>query len=371
MLWAESGTFRHLREMLARAQPMFAPLRGIFAALLDSFLDMVQPLCARWMPTRRLVFLLDGTGTLQVRRISGEVVEDLGLLTALSEAARADLLAESWSAVELHLPPEAVLRRSLKLPATARLYLGPILAHRLERLTPWRPDRILYGYRVVHEEAETIGVEFAAVPNHIAAGPRSAIEALGFSLTGLGPRPDEAGQALPVDLGSGGARSAPHRLRRQVLLAWSGATAGLAAFALGSLIWASVVEARFEDVSLDLAKARRTLRGMVGPGGAPGEAILAGKTAEASAMLLIDRVAASLPDDSHLRELQIGPRTIRLAGRSRDAGRLIGILEASGLANVRFSAPVTREEDDIDSFEIVADRGAPPSAGARAAETRR
>ncbi|GJD41199.1 MULTISPECIES: transposase [Methylobacterium] len=40
---------------------------------------------------------------------------------------------------------------------------------------------------MVHEEAETIGVEFAAVPNHIAAGRRSAIEALGLGLTALVP----------------------------------------------------------------------------------------------------------------------------------------------------------------------------------------
>jgi len=369
--WVEFGTARRLREIIATARSLFAPSGNVFSTLLDSFVGMVQPLCARWMPTRRLVFLLDGAGALQVRQVSSGVIEDLGPLEALGEARRADLLATSWSAVELHLPPEAVLRRSLKLPATARLYLGPILAHRLERLTPWRPDRILYGYRIVHEEAEAIGIEFAAVPKHVAVAPRTAVEALGFTLTGLGPRPDGAGQALLVDLGSGGASLGAHPLRRQVLLAWGGVTTGLAALAIGSLIWAAVVEARFEDVSLDLAKARRALRSMAGGQGAPEDAILAGKTPEASAMLLIDRVAGALPDASSLRELQIGPRTIRLAGRSRDAGNLIGILEASGLANVRFSAPVTREEDGIDSFEIVADRTTAPSPGARSPETRK
>src|SRR4051812_73720 len=106
--------------MLARAQPVFAAVRDVFEALLDSFVGMVQPLCGHWMPTRRLVFLLDGAGALLIRRISGEIVEDLGPLATLSETGRTDLLAASWSTVELHLPPEAVLRRSLKLPVTAR-----------------------------------------------------------------------------------------------------------------------------------------------------------------------------------------------------------------------------------------------------------
>ncbi|GJE19346.1 PilN domain-containing protein [Methylobacterium marchantiae] len=351
MQWAEN-------EAVGRLWQVLSPLRRVFASLLDSFVALVKPLCARWMPTRRLVFLFDGAGDLQVHRVSGESVSDLGPLTALNASSRSEIATSSWSAVELHLPPEMLLRRSLKLPATARLYLGPILAHRLERLTPWRPDRILYGYRVVSEDAEAIGIEFAAMPRHVAAGPRAAIEALGLTLTGLGPRPAETGRSLLIDLGSGGVPSSPHRLRRQVLLAWGGVTASLAAVAIGSLIWASMVEARSEDVSLDLAKVRRTLRGMVGRAGAPEAMIHAGKTPETSAMLLIDRVAGTLPDDSHLRELQIGPRTIRLVGQSRDAGNLIGILEASGLTNVRFSAPVTREEDGIDSFEIVADRGA-------------
>lgn len=353
MRWAEV-------PVLPRLWQVFTPLRRIFALLLDSFVALIQPLCTRWMPTRRLVFLLDAAGDLGVHRVTGEAVSDLGPLAALSDASRAEIAASSWSAVELHLPLEAVLQRSLKLPAAGRLYLAPILAHRLERLTPWRPDRILYGYRIVSEDAEAIGIEFAAVPKHAVAGPQTVIEALGLTLTGLGPRPAATGQSLPIDLGSGGVPSSPHRLRQHVMLAWGGATASLAALALGSLIWSSVVEARFEDVSRDLAKIRRTLRGMVGREAAPEAVILAGKTPETSAMLLIDRVARILPDDSHLRELQIAARTIRLVGQSRDAGNLIGLLEASGLTNVRFSAPVTREEDGIDSFEIVADRGAAP-----------
>ncbi len=356
MRWAETEAVRRLGQASA-------PVRRVFAPLLDSFVDLIQPLCARWMPVRRLVFLLDDTGDLRVHRILGEAVSDLGPLAALSGASRAEIAASSWSAVELHLPPETVLRRSLKLPAAGRLYLAPILAHRLERLTPWRPDRILYGYRVVSEDTEAIGIEFAAVPRHVVAGPQAAIEDLGLTLTGLGPQPSAIGQPLPIDLGRGGAPSSPHRLRRRVLVVWGAVTASLATLAFAGLVWATVLESRSEDVSLDLAKVRRTLRGVVGREASPEAAILAGKTRETSPMLLIDRVSGTLPDDSHLHELQIGPRTIRLAGQSRDAGSLIGLLEASGLANVRFSAPVTREEDGIDRFEIVADRGAAPLAG--------
>lgn len=350
---------------ILRLRQGFAPLQRAFAVLLDSFVALVEPLCARWMPTQRLIFVLDGAGDLRVHRVLGANVDDLGSLAELGEASRAEIGGSAWSAVELHLPQEAVLQRSLKLPAAGRSYLAPILAHRLERLTPWRPDRILHGYRVVHEDSEAIGIEFAAVPRQTVVGPRAAIEALGLTLTGLGPRPAEIGKPLPINLASGGGPSSPRRLRRQVLLIWGGATAALAVLALGGLIWASLAEARFEDVSLDLAKTRRTLRVMAGREGSPDAAILAGKTPETSTMLLIDRVAEALPSDSHLRELQIGPRTIRLVGLSRDAGSLIGILESAGLINVRFSAPVTREEDGIDSFEIFADRGTTSMAEAR------
>lgn len=360
--------------MIALAAPRLGPgLQRRFAAarhagtrLLDAFLDVIRPVCTRWMPTRRLVAVTAADGSLHLHRVIGEAVTDLGPAGALSPEERGGLAATAWTGVELHLPPERMLARHLRLPAAGRGFLDPILEHRLERLTPWRPDRILYGYRVIGEEADAIGIAFAAVPKAVVTDAAAGLDALGVTITAAGPASATPAEPLSIDLLRGGAASRHDRLRWGVLRAWGGLTGLLALATVASLVWASLAEGRQQGVARDLAKARRSLRILVErSGGGPDAVIRTGKQPESSVLLLMDRLGREIPDGSHLRELQVTGPTLRLTGQSRDAPALIGHLEGAGLVNVRFSAPVTRETSGLDTFEITAERNSLAPGGGR------
>jgi general secretion pathway protein L len=49
--------------------------------------------------------------------------------------------------------PTRVISRTLQLPAAGRDYLKPIIEHRLDRLTPWKPEKVLYGFALGYEAA--------------------------------------------------------------------------------------------------------------------------------------------------------------------------------------------------------------------------
>ena len=349
-------------EARLRGSPKIAAgldaLACTWTRLVEAFCESIDPYLSRYFIELRLVATLDADDTVKLQRIARD---DTGKMVAEPERAdKTTIGATKWTSIELRLRPEQVLTRTLALPSASREFLGPILDHRMERLTPWTADKVIYGYRVVDspELSTTVNVELVATSRDILSGPIEQLTTLGLVPTAIGADTGALTEALALTLQASSARpSASRAYVSRVAVATIAALAVLVA--LTAVIASSANDSR-DETAARLVKARRLLRN-VSLGGVAGreKTLLDAKQPDRAMVVLVDRLAATIPPDTFLRELAITPDNVRLVGLSGNAPALVGKLEAVGLANVRFASGVTREKDGRDHFEIVAERRSP------------
>ena len=365
--------FARLRPHLAAAEarlrrsPQFAAgldaIVGAWTRLVDAFCETIDPYLSRYVPELQLVATLDPDGTAKLHRIARD---SAGKRIATREPSDvASLGAVKWTSVELRLRLEQVLMRTLALPGASREFLGPILDHRMERLTPWKTDKVIYGYRVVEapDVGNLVNVELVATSRDIIAGPIKQLAALGLAPTAIGADSGTLTEPLGVTLqasGRGARPSASRAFVSRIALATLGV---LVLVVAATAVLSSTAINNRDETSARLLKARRLLRNVSLGGATDGEkSMLGAKQPDRAMVVLVDRLAATIPTDTFLKEMAVTPDKVRLVGLSGNAPALVGKLEAAGLANVRFASGVTREKDGRDRFEIVAERHPVPLA---------
>lgn len=320
----------------------------MLAEIADDVVGLILPFVGRRIGRVRRIARAEGEDLVIYEVVRGEVRRS----SATPDAPRRQAVHG-----ELQLPAESVLTKTLSLPAATRGYLEQVLDHRLEKLTPWAPDRVVYGYGVAGEgDGGSISVRFAATAREVADAWIAKAEALGFTPTSIGAATDPMTEPLAVDLWRGSRDVLRKTVGRMV------AVAAVIAIAvplplLGASIWTvSASEDRLQALEARTAAARGAMHA-TGPADGREAALIAAKTPESAMVTLIDRLADAIPDSAALRELEIDPQRIRLSGSSQAAPELLGLLENSGvLVNARFGAPVTRNADGRDGFEILAER---------------
>ena len=357
---------RRLNDRLRRLPPLAKAQDRIgagWAALVEAFCQMIEPRLERRFPDLRLVAVADGGGALAMHRVGRDGETALGGLDAMTPGAHAELAATRWSALELRLPSTQVLERKLSLPAASREFLAPILEHRLDRLTPWRPDRVLYGFRTTQEDhaAGSVAVTLTATSRDLVAAPLQRLGAVGLVPTAIGADAGPLRLPLAVNL-IGGAAATPPRAesRRFVSKAALGVGGALLVAWIATALLDAGATAEQAASTQTLVKAHRLLRAAsFGNVGSREQAMLEAKQPGRSTMMLIDRLATGIPTDTYLKELTIQPDKVRLVGSSGNAPALIARLEAAGLNNVRFTSTITRDRAGRDDFELGADRPQP------------
>lgn len=357
-------TFRHM----AGLPPALTSSLQLVPKLLDVFVDAIEPLFTRLLPSSRWVAFVEGDAIAihEVRKGVATFRAHLGATGILDAHDPKLIRVPPGSAVELRLPPDQILRRTLTLPHAGKDYLQPIIEHRLERLTPWSPEKVLYGFRVLDgpEADGSIAVAFAATSADTVAEPARRLGAVGLTPTVVGPAGEPLEVPLGIDLYRGTRSAARLRLRRSTAIALSTVAVLLAPACLASFWLARASEERLVAVEEQLAKVRARLPSGTGSKAeqarARDRALIEAKRPENAMVVLIDRLGSALPGNTFLRELEIDRAKVRLVGRSGNAPALIGLLEAKeALAKVQFTAPVTRDSENRDEFEIVATRIAP------------
>ncbi|WP_020188165.1 PilN domain-containing protein [Methylopila sp. 73B] len=326
-------------------------LKETLAQATEAIVDVVAPLAARFARgPRRVAVAEDGALALYDAPIGAPAKH----LAPKDGAARGPVQGE------LRLPAGAVLTRTLSFPAATRDYLDAVIENRLERLTPWAPERVLYGYRASDAADGSLDVRFVAASREVADSWIAKAAAIGFTPTALGGAGEPLDAPLSVDLWRGGRDPFRRRVRRGLAIAAVAVVGALVPLAAGSYWALHRAEERLADLERRSQAARRTLMQASG-GGAREHDLMAEKRPETAVVTLVDKLAAALPDGTALRDLEIDPERVRLAGVSNAAPELIGLLTASGaLPEARFSAPVTRNADGRDGFEIVGRRPAGP-----------
>ncbi|WP_420391665.1 PilN domain-containing protein [Acuticoccus sp.] len=339
--------------------------RGAFDRLLDAFAEVLDPLLRRTGAAARLV-AVDGDDGLTLWRVSGRTVDRLGRVDELSEPAERTVKSWGGRSVELRLGEGKVLRRTVRLPDAARDVFAAVLHHRLDRMTPWRGDQVLFGYEAadVAEPDGHVAVDVVATSRAIAEAAARPLAGLGLTPTILGVAGADLAQPVAVDLYRGAADPSRRRSRRRLKVAVVTVLVLLGAAAAGSAWLAARAEVAGDALGDRAAAVRRAVVERSGAQGAadPIATLLAAKLPDRSIALFVDGLATVLPDDSHLTALSVDEASVRLTGISDDAPSLIAVLEgADGLTDVRFAAPVVRDGDGRDAFDILATRA--PAVG--------
>lgn len=269
---------------------------------------------------------------------STEGVRELAQLPLPLEAGDLDaLLGKRMAGLPrwLLLPADAVLRRSLILPAAAAERLRDVVRFEIDRQTPFAADDVCYdaSLRQRREDGQ-LEVDLVVIPR---ARFDAALAPLG-SLTGELAGVDVAsadGRPLGVNL----LAPAERRMRQAPMRGWHLALASLALVAVLFSAWTVLQNRRaaadeFEaslrtrtEQARKVATQRQQLIDLV-------EGMNALERARAqrpTALEVLDEVSRRLPDGTHLEKMSIEGDRLVLIGLSSEASSLVGKLQGSPL----------------------------------------
>jgi general secretion pathway protein L len=280
------------------------------------------------------------------RKRGGPRIEIVALTEADQDAARAAFGPRPASPVRLRLPRAMLLEREVVLPIAAERAPDQVLQYELDRLTPFRPDELLWGFEVTQRDRARgrLCLLLTFVPLRSVAPLLDGLRRIGVvpDLLEAEAAPGEPGLRR-IALGRPGARH-----RRGLRTAW------LTCAVLAGL----VVVVPFIQQSMALGAVqtridalRPTVTEAEGLRQRAAAAASGGNVMQAEAQRLGDPLQAlaaateALPDDTWVTDLSLHQRKLILAGQSQDAVRLIGRLSSEGvIRNPSFTAPVTKSQ---------------------------
>jgi len=167
---------------------------------------------------------------------------------------------------------------------------------------------------------------------------------------------DGEAPVIPVFAQDIGGRDGGQGLRRG--LAAGLGLAGLAfAISLGAwFIAGGGRDAQLADLENQIAERRSELMHRHGPAAEEAlKALQARKWAAPSAVMVLEALSKTLPDDAHLTELRIENGKAQIAGSAASAAALIRLIEQSRrFSKARFFSPTVRGPSGGESFHIEA-----------------
>ena len=272
----------------------------------------------------------------------------------------ADLLRGARNSfVVLEFPADKVVRRDITVPAQAQKFLSGVIRNQIERLSPWPPNNVVYGFN-----AEASAENASVIEVRILMASRTDIDASRHDLTALGVQVDRivanGSTVETVDKAAGSVTlwsrltdASRDRLEGTSRLIGLGIGATVAVSMCLSL-WAFVSTGLVRDESESIAARAKALQRQVQGGRTPSSAASMPpaerawflKETSISSVILIEALSRALPDSAYLTEIRVENATLRMTGLADDAPGLLAPLEQSGhLTGVHFFAPTTRGPD--------------------------
>lgn len=334
---------------------------------------------ARWRarlvaPPRRLLLQREG-GQLQLwSATEGQIqalaslpwpLPEAGLERVLAPAAR--LLPRYWL-----LPSGQVLRRPLRLPATARPQLHAVVGFEIDRQTPFAADQVSHDVHVLAQSDGQPGgqldVELVVLPLNVVEQVRADAGPLASSLSGIDVAIDGQ-RVLGVNLLPPALRSRPRRgnyvpslvlLLAGGVLLWLGGERILdnrqqALAGLQQQVQQQARQAR------EVASQRQQLQALV-----DGARFFdAQRSARPTTVEVWEELSARLPDGTVLEKLSIEGEQLQLIGMSDQAASLVDALEGSPLWSRPALSGVLQAEPGQrrDRFTLGASLGASAGTG--------
>ncbi len=282
-------------------------------------------------------------------------IDESGIADPISPQTRS-LLARST--VDVMLAPSRFIFRSLELPQGARQFLDGVVRSQIDRLTPWSPNEAAFGWSEPTDAGNgQIAITVAATARSLVASIARAAMAARADQVRMSTRTGE-GQRLVIpvfaqDIGGGNQGQGLVR----------GLVAGLAlsglAFVVSLGAWlvaAGGSDAQLADIQNRIAERRSELMNRRGPAAEEAlKALQARKCATPSAVMVLEALSKTLPDEAHLTELRIENGKVQIGGSATDAPALIRLIEQSRrFTQATFFAPTVRGPSGGESFHIEA-----------------
>lgn len=263
--------------------------------------------------------------------------------------ARAVLASRRGARLLLRVPGSAVLERPLSLPLAAETALDSIVAHEIDRISPFAATEVAWTYAVERRDraAGRLELRIALLPRAAVAEAVGRLRDLGATATSvLAPR--STGGDWRIDLAAAGRpRRRGANARTAAALAAACALLAASSAALPFVLQYTAIhheEDRIAQLRPQVAQVEALRRQVAGRAGALD--VVAAESARAGQVLnVLATLTTLLPDNTHLTSLGLRQRVLTLAGRSASAARLIPLLSADpAFGNAGFAAPVTRAE---------------------------
>lgn len=269
--------------------------------------------------------------------------------TSVVAAGRAALAAVArpgspGAEVIVALPPRAVLRKTLTLPAAIEDDLRQALAFDLDRHTPFRADEIYFDAAVVDRDASrnALIVDLVAVRRAIVDPMLRHAENFGARVIAVVADPPERAAASRVNLLPDERRTEALTWTRWRVVAPAALVAILALAALVLPLWQKRQEAialvKVSEGARRRAEASEALRAELERKVGDYNFALQRKYAYPGTVQVLDDVTRILPDDTWLTQFEFhtgrgkdATRDIVLRGESANAGRLVALLQDSKL----------------------------------------
>ena len=240
---------------------------------------------------------------------------------------------------------ETLTRRFGPLPPESRPYVEGIVAHQLERMTPWPANDTLS-----HHAVETVGADDPRLMVTVTATSKTMHAPMIAAISARGPKDGLLGGAAPDGAGGVVLRGATADLGAERARIGLTLRIGLVAVAAATVFGAWWYVAAADDIGTRVAEIedrldahRRRLAPAAGAARSDRDIIAALSRDTPMSVIALENLSAALPDDTYLATLQIGHGRLRMSGVTRDIAALTTSLEATSLfTEPVFSAPTVR-----------------------------
>lgn len=292
------------------------------------------------MRYRRLLLSLDGDA-LQLRALLDDQSSLIGMVPLDDPILLGQLrgrLDESAGGVPrwLLIDSKLALRPVLVAPASAEPRLREMMAHEIDRQTPFALDQVTFAPRILSRDPVTrqMRVELVVLPKLQLDAALSRLGPMAEGLAGV-DIVDADGTRLGVNLLPLPGRVTWHDSGRN-LNWWLAAVAVLAVVASMWMALGNRREAmdayskRLADVTVEARDARKLRNSLEGSMRAAN--FLARQRAQQPTMLeLVDDLTRRIPDTTSIEKLSVNSGAVVLIGQSQQASSLVGLLQGSPL----------------------------------------
>jgi general secretion pathway protein L len=362
---AATAPYTRLLDPL-RLRYLDSPLPGWVRAGADAVRDLLPDAWRRQLGggTRRLWLRPQGADLVLERQLD-DVREPVGVIEPgereLRELLQMRLSASGAAQRWLLLDAGQVLRRVLALPLAAEPRLREVLAHEVDRQTPFSPDQVCFEARVLERDvaARQLRAELVVLPK---ARLDAALERLGplaDGLAGVDVRGAD-GQPLGLNLLPLAMRHvAVNRARQLNLVLLAIAVAAL----LGAMLLmlanrrAALVELRDRVAAVDKdVHDVRVLRNALQSRQEAAGFLARTRKAQPTMLELLADLTRRIPDDTALEKVSVSEGRIVLIGQSRQAPALVGLLQDSTLIHSPALAGAVQKDPrtNLDRFTLTA-----------------